>query len=187
MANALERPESGDDDRVEVHAGVAVPKEAARFEHADAQGGIAVAIRGPFQRPPGGGRGGWWIAVEAEVAYPGSWVFLHDLAGWRRARVPDKPAGRPVAVAPDWVCEILSTNRRHDTVTKFEVLGRAGVGHYWLVDTEHRELVVHRRSSEGWVRVAAYRAEEPGATARIEPFETVELEIGTLFGDDPTV
>lgn len=178
--------ETDADERVEVHAGRAVPKEAARYEHSDAQGGVAVAVRGPFHRPPGsGGPGGWWIATEAEVAYPG-WTFLHDLAGWRRERVPSKPAGRPVQVTPDWVCEILSTNRKHDTVTKFDVLKTAGVRHYWLIDVDARELVVHRLEAGEWIRAAAFAEVEPGQRARIEPFEVEEIEVAVLFGDDPS-
>jgi Uma2 family endonuclease len=173
------------DERVEVHGGQAIPKEAARYEHSDAQGGIAAALRGPFQRRPGsGGPGGWWIATEPEVAYQG-WTFLHDLAGWRRDRVPNKPSGRPVREPPDWVCEILSTNRKHDTVTKFEVLKSAKVRHYWLVDVDARELVIHRLEDASWVRVNAYVANEPGQRVRLEPFDAEEIELGILFGDDP--
>jgi hypothetical protein len=74
MADAARAPSNGNqDERVEIHAGQLVPKEAARYEHSDAQGGVAVAVRGPFQRRAGGpgGPGGWWIATEVEVAYPG--------------------------------------------------------------------------------------------------------------------
>jgi Uma2 family endonuclease len=174
------------DERLELHAGQTVPKEAARYEHSDAQGGIAVAVRGPFQRRSGeGGPGGWWIATEVEVAYP-SWTFLHDLAGWKRDRLPVKPTGRPVRDTPDWVCEILSTNRKHDTVTKFELLAQAGVRHYWLIDVDARELVVHRLEPAGWMRSAAFVATEPGQRARIEPFEAEEIEVAVLFGDDPS-
>jgi Uma2 family endonuclease len=186
---ARTKPEGDFDERVEVHAGQLVPKEAARYEHSDAQGGIAAAVRGPFQRSGGpGGPGGWWIATEVEVAYPG-WTFLHDLAGWKRDRVPKKPSGRPVRVAPDWVCEILSTNRKHDTVTKFDVLGAAGVRHYWLLDVDARELVVHKLDATKWIRVGAYvanEANEPAQRARIEPFDAIELEVAVLFGDDPS-
>jgi len=187
VSNPLRKDEEGDyEERLEVHAGQLVPKEAARFEHNDAQRGIAYAVSGPFQRRGGpSGPGGWWIAVEAEVAYPG-WTFLHDLAGWRRERVPEKPKGRPVRERADWVCEILSSNRKHDIVTKFDVLGRAGVRHYWLVDVDARELVVHRLEESKWVRAAAFGATEPGQLARIEPFDAVELELGVLFGDDPS-
>ena len=187
VANRAPKDHEGDhEERMEVHAGQLVPKEAARFEHNDAQRGIAAALSVPFQRRSGhGGPGGWWIAVEPEVANPG-WMFLHDLAGWRRDRVPDKPRGRPVRERPDWVCEILSSNRKLDIVTKFEILARAGVRHYWLVDVDARELVVHRLEETKWVRAGAFLANEPGQRARIEPFDAVERELGVLFGDDPS-
>ena len=85
------------------------------------------------------------------------------------------------------MCEILSSNRKHDTVTKFEVLATAGVGHYWLIDVDARELVVHRlEAPRQWVRAAAYVVSEPGLRARIEPFDAQEVEVATLFGDDPS-
>jgi Uma2 family endonuclease len=174
------------DERLEVHDGQVVPKEIPCFEHCDAQGGIIGALAGPFHRRPGvGGPGGWWIAPEAEVAYPG-WTFLHDLAGWNRHGRSTKPSGRPVRERPDWVCEILSRNRKLDTVTKFDILGRAGVRHYWLVDLDARELVVFRLEPAGWIRVGAFLALEPGQRARIEPFDAVEIEVAVLFGEDPS-
>jgi len=53
-------------------------------------------------------------------------------------------------------------------------------------DVDARELVVHRLEAAGWVRVATHIGTEPGVRARIEPFEEEELEVGVLFGDDPT-
>lgn len=187
MGDAARAPDDGDhDERLEVHGGQVVPKEAARYEHSDAQRGVAIAVGAPFnRRPGGGGPGGWWIATEVEVAYPG-WTFLHDLAGWRRDHLQAKPTGRPIRVIPDWVCEILSSNRKHDTVTKFDVLGRAGVRHYWLIDVDARELVVHRLETAGWFRVGAFVGGGPGERARIEPFEAEEIEVAMLFGDDPS-
>jgi hypothetical protein len=35
----------------------------------------------------------------------------------------------PVTVRPDWVCEILSTNRSNDLVVKMKILREAGVPH----------------------------------------------------------
>ncbi len=175
--------ETDADERVEVHAGRVLPKEAARYEHSDAQGAWPSRCEGAG--PGSGGPGGWWFATEAEVAYPG-WTFLPDLAGWRRERAPGKPAGGPVQVTPDWVCEILSTNRKHDTVTKFDVLKTTGVRHYRLLDVDARELVVHRLEGGAWIRAAAFAEVEPGQRARIEPFEAEEIEVAVLFGDDPS-
>ncbi|MCU0694172.1 MAG: Uma2 family endonuclease [Polyangiaceae bacterium] len=173
----------GDDGRYELIDGQIVPREAARFEHSDAQGGLASWTRSLFQRKPEGTTGGWWIGTEVEVSYESGECYIHDLAGWRRSRVPDKPSGRPVPIVPDWVCEILSpANWRNDTVVKFDVCFRHQVGCYWIVDVEHRVLTVYRWHPQGWLRLMAV---EPGQRARLEPFEAVEFEVAVLFGDDP--
>ena len=71
-------------------------------------------------------------------------------------------------------------------MTKFEVLARAGVSHYWLIDVDARELVVHRLEESKWVRAAAFSEVEAGQRARIEPFQAEEIEVAVLFGDDPS-
>lgn len=169
--------------RYELIGGQIEQREAARFEHSDAQRGTAAWTGTLFQRKPQGPTGGWWIATEAEVSYESGECYIHDLAGWKRSRVPEKPSGRPVTIAPDWVCEILSPgNSRNDTVVKFETCFRHKVGHYWIMDVAERILTVYRWNPEGWLRLMAV---EPGGYARIEPFETVEFEVAVLFGDDP--
>jgi len=102
----------------------------------------------------------------------------------QRARDPRATSTSGSRCTPDR--PYLSTNRKHDTVTKFDVLGRAGVRHYWLIDVDARELVVHRLEPAGWMRASAYVANEPGLRARIEPFEAEEIEVAVLFGDDPS-
>ena len=60
----------------------------------------------------------------------------------------------------------------------------AGVPHYWLVDPRDSTLTVLRWNEDGYVtRVRAERDE----IVRPEPFEAVELRVGVLFGDDPSV
>jgi len=67
-------------------------------------------------------------------------------------------------------------------VVKFDTCFRAEVGHFWILNVEHRVLTVYRWHPEGWLRLLAA---EPGRRARLEPFETVEFEVAVLFGDDP--
>ena len=177
----LEQPE----DRVfEVVGGVLVEREAARFEHGHSQLSIGIGL-GPYARRGGGddGPGGWWIAVEAEVDYGSGSIYRHDLAGWRRDRVPERPTGRCLAIRPDWVCEIVSpSNWAHDTVTKFHTLQAAAVPHYWLVDLEHGVLTVYRFG--GKVYEVAQLA-QPGQQLRLEPFDALTLDVSTLFGLEP--
>ena len=58
--------------------------------------------------------------------------------------------------APALVVEILSTStRRHDERTKRRLYQRAGVLEYWIVDTDRRMVVIHRRMTRGMLcRVA---------------------------------
>ena len=44
------------------------------------------------------------------------------------------PHGSPMRLFPDWVCEILSTNKRNDLVRKKRVYHRHELPHYWILD-----------------------------------------------------
>lgn len=169
-----------EDDRCEVIAGAVVEKAAPSFEHADAQSGLAAELKGPFQRGRGGGPGGWWIATEVEVEFETHEVYLPDLAGWRRDRVPQRPAGRPVRIRPDWVCEILSPSTRgRDTTAKLRTYQRCAVPHYWVVDLARETLTVHRWTPDGYLVALTASADE---VVRAEPFDAIELRVGLLFG-----
>ena len=172
----------GDADRLEIIGGEIVEKAAPSWAHGVTENKLAVAVD-PFNRRPGGrGPGGWWILTEIHVGYPRGEVYCHDTAGWRRDRVPARPAEWPVRVRPDWVCEIVSPrHERTDLVVKPRVLHGAEVPHYWVLDPEERILLVHRWSREGYIVVQRAAA---GETVRAEPFEAIELRVGVLFGDD---
>jgi Uma2 family endonuclease len=70
-----------------------------------------------------------------------------DIAGWRRERVPADFFGDDdafTAVAPDWVCEVLSPSTEVvDRTKKMRIYRREGVGHLWLVDPLKRRLEVY--------------------------------------------
>lgn len=175
----------GDDVSAEILDGEIVRKAEPSAEHADAQGSVGTLLRGPFHRRGGGpgGPGGWWILPECDVELERHQVVRPDWAGWRRARMPERPSGRPVALPPDWICEVLSpSNARTDTKTKLALYQRHRIGHYWIVDPERETLTVHRWSEPGYV--VALVAER-GETVRAEPFDAIELRVGVLFGDDP--
>ena len=169
----------------ELLSGEIVEKATPAGEHGDAQSGIAAAIKPPFQRGGGGGGpGGWWIATEVEVALPGGDLVRPDVVGWRRERCPQRPSGTPVHLVPYWVCEVLSpSNASRDTVTKLRLYHRERVPHYWIVDPSNATLTVMRWAEPGYLTVLAA---ERGEIVRAEPFDAIELEVGPLFGDDPT-
>jgi Uma2 family endonuclease len=82
---------------------------------------------------------------------------------------------------PDWICEILSTNRSNDLVKKKRVYHQCQIPHYWIIDPAEQTLAVHRWSPDGYTEVLAAQREE---VVRAEPFDAVELSVGVLFGDD---
>ncbi|MBQ8079876.1 MAG: Uma2 family endonuclease [Oscillospiraceae bacterium] len=44
---------------------------------------------------------------------------------------------------PDWIIEILSTNRRTDLIDKLHLYHEAGVREYWIVDPKKRVTLVY--------------------------------------------
>lgn len=45
--------------------------------------------------------------------------------------------------APDWVIEVLSTNRKDDLVDKFVLYQEFGVREYWIVDPKNEKTLVY--------------------------------------------
>jgi Uma2 family endonuclease len=169
-------------DRHEVVGGVVHEKAAPTAEHGRTQLTLSHFLF-PFDRRGGGRPGGWWIMTEVEIELETHEVYLPDVSGWRRDRVPACPTGRPVRIRPDWVCEILSpSTAARDLGHKLRSFHKAGVGHYWVVDPEHQTLTVHRWHPDGYlVALTAGR----GETVRAEPFEAAEIPVGYLFGEEP--
>jgi Uma2 family endonuclease len=178
VADWLAQPE---DARMELIDGELIEKALPSFEHGRAQDQTIGALGGPFDRRTGG-PGGWRLATEVDILLDGH-GHRPDIAGWRRDRVPAPPKERPVAIRPDWLCEIVSeSNRVVDTVTKLRRYHQAGVPHYWILDQVDRTLTVHRHTPEGYLVALRAVADE---RVRAEPFDAIELQVGVLLGDDP--
>ncbi len=79
--------------------------------HALAASAIGEELGPPFKRGRGG-PGGWLILDEPELHVAAD-VLVPDLAGWRRARLPEAPRTAFFTLAPDWVCEVLSPSHDH--------------------------------------------------------------------------
>jgi len=146
------------------------------------QGGLYHYLGGPFDFEPNG-PGGWWILIEPEVELARHQVFIPDLAGWRRSRMPAVPESRPIRLAPDWVCELLSpSTARRDRIRKADVYLKSGVPHYWLVDVPERLLEAWEARDGAWVRLGAW---SDGDRPRVPPFDAIELDVGRLFPPVP--
>jgi Uma2 family endonuclease len=170
-----------DDKRAELIHGEIVASPSNH--HGQVQVSLGAWLHRRFSRAHGGRwPGGWWFVSEADMQYETHEVFLHDLSGWRRERMPERPFGRPCRLTPDWACEIISpSTEKHDLVDKMPVLHRAQVPYFWIVRPIEKTLVVHRWTPDGYVVLAAAAS---GDVIRAEPFDAVELRVAVVFGDE---
>jgi Uma2 family endonuclease len=177
----LELPENL---RGEIVAGELRTGPSALPKHSRAMRALGGAIGKPFDDDDGrGGPGGWWILLDVDVQLTEHDIVRPDVAGWRRERLPAPWDARPIEVAPDWICEILSpSNAAYDRVTKAQLYANHGVAHFWLLDPAERILEAFELSGELWTRIGSY---DDTAKARIKPFEAIELDVGALFPPKP--
>ena len=154
---------------------IATPRPAT--SHARATTRLGTELEGPFDRGKGG-PGGWVILFEPELHIVEQ-VLVPDLAGWRRERMPEMPDAAYLELPPDWLCEVLSpATARIDRANKMRHYAAAGVRHVWLVDPVATTLEVYRLDGEGWRLVQTHAG---AAMIRPEPFDAVELDLGSLW------
>ena len=122
--------------------------------------------------------GQWWISEGEEVRL-GENILVPDFAGWRRKRMPALPDTTYYALAPDWVCEVLSdSTRRLDLDGERAVYAREGVGHLWLVDTTARTLDAYELREAEWVLIANAKDDDP---ISIRPFDAITFNLGEFW------
>ncbi|HEY2366956.1 MAG TPA: Uma2 family endonuclease [Polyangiaceae bacterium] len=165
------------------------PRPAAK--HARASSHLGGELYGPFNRGRGG-PGGWIILDEPELHFGGKDdedIVVPDLAGWRRERMREVPDVVFFTLAPDWVCEVLSDSTRAiDRSEKMKIYARERVPHLWFVDPIARTLEVFQlvtrkktkraKAAATWNLLGVWRDD---ARVRAEPFDAIELELGSLW------
>ena len=161
----------------EIVEGVLHTHPRPAMPHALASSVLGRRIGNPYHDGIGG-PGGWWIIDEPEL-HLGEDVLVPDLAGWRRDRMPDYPETAYVALAPDWVCEVLSAStRRLDLHGKRPIYAREGVAHLWLVDPADRALEEFELHDGRWVLIASAKDDEPVC---IRPFDAITFSLDDLW------
>jgi Uma2 family endonuclease len=144
---------------------------------AAASSALGEELGPPFKRGRGG-PGGWVILDEPEL-HLGADVLVPDLAGWRRARMPEMPHVAAFTLAPDWVCETLSPSTAvMDRSEKLPVYAREQVGRVWLVDPILRTLEVLHLDGATYRLVGTWHDD---ARVRAEPFDAIELDLAILW------
>ena len=145
--------------------------------HALATSALGNDLGNPFQFGRGG-PGGWWIIDEPELHF-GEDILVPDLAGWRRERMSDYPDTAYVTLAPDWVCEVLSSStRKVDLHEKRPVYAREGVAYLWLVDPTDRTLEAFELHDGQWLLIASAKDDDP---VSIRPFDAITFSLGDLW------
>src|SRR5262249_16033369 len=130
------------------------PRPAPR--HAVAGGALMGALGPPFQFG-GNGPGGWIFMVEPEL-HLGSPVIVPGFAAWRRARLPTLPDTAWIDVAPDWVCEVLSSSTQaYARGEKRLIYAEAAVRYVRHVDPAVRLLEVFELRDGKWLLLDALR------------------------------
>lgn len=161
----------------EILGGVLYAFPRPAMPHTRAASRLGVELGGPFDRG-NGGPGGWVLLDEPELHF-GDDVLVPDLAGWRRERMPELPHEAFITLAPDWVCEVLSTSTAAvDRTEKVPVYARERVAQVWLVDPLAQTLEIYRLDGDSY-RLAATARDD--ARVRAEPFEAIELELPALW------
>jgi hypothetical protein len=163
----------------EVVEGVLYTNARPAMRRAAAASVLQEELGPPFKRGRGG-PGGWIIVLEPELHLHED-IVVPDLAGWRRERMPLLPDAAFTEMPPDWLCEVISPRTaRLDRMKKLPVYRREGVRHTWLVDPQARTVEVFRLEAERYSLVGTWGEAD---TARLEPFDAIELDLSILWAD----
>ncbi len=165
-----------EDERQELINGEIIKRSAPRAEHGSVQLDIGTELA-PYRKNIG--PGGWWIMTEITVRYSEHQAPIHDLAGWRKERVPKKPSG-VMDMAPDWVCEITSPgHEKKDLLDNFLLLQAQQVPYYWVVSPEDRSFIAYKLVNDHYAVVES--VDHGGGKVRIEPFPEIEFDLSSVF------
>lgn len=142
-------------------------------------------LGGELSRPFGRGRGGpgGWLIVDEPELHLGAQVLVPDLAAWRRERMPELPTTPWFAVAPDWVCEVLSPSTALlDRTRKQEIYRSEGVTWLWFIDPVAHTIEVLNRAEAHWIVAGSFGGD---GDTRIPPFDAVAIDVGALWDSPP--
>ena len=130
----------------------------------------------------GGTPGGWWILPELELHLgkdPDDQIFVPDLAGWKKEKMPTLPKEAYITIVPNWVCEILSpSSARLDRVKKVPKYASFGVEYLWLINPRDKTLEAFRLENSKWVLLSTHADTDK---VKVAPFEAIEFDLGALW------
>jgi Uma2 family endonuclease len=160
----------------EIVAGEIVVTPRPDLPHTRATSDLGVILGGPF-RMGVGGPGGWVFLDEPRIRF-GDEVRVPDMAGWRSERWVGASRRGPIAIRPDWICEVLSrSTETEDRTRKMPLYAREQVPYLWLINPEVRTLEVYRLEREAWLLLGTFADD---AMVAAEPFDAISFELAQL-------
>ncbi len=164
------------DEHLELVNGEIIKRPMARAKHGVVQRNISAECT-PYVRTQG--PHGWWFMTEIGVCYNQHQTPCHDVAGWRKERLPKIPDG-VVQLPPDWVCEIISPgHEKKDTLYNFLLLQKYAVPYYWIIWPEDEILIAYKLINNKYMILHTI---ENAGKVRIEPFADIEFDLDYVFG-----
>jgi Uma2 family endonuclease len=122
---------------------------------------------------------GWVILPSIGLKLGPRNVFLPDLAGWRRTRMPTVPDVTYCELAPDWVCEVMSSSTRpFDLGKKREVYATARVRHWWFIEPTIQTVSIFELVGSGYQLIGSAQEDDRIALA---PFLDLTLDLSKLW------
>lgn len=150
-------------------------------KHALASSSLGDELTSPFQKSKGG-PGGWWIIDEPEL-HLGNDIFVPDIAGWQKEKMPVLPATAWFEAVPDWICEILSpSTAKIDRIEKMPLYAEYGVQYLWLIDPNLRTLEVYELRQGQWLLLGSC---DNDSDVCFKPFHAISFSLGNLW-DTPS-
>lgn len=129
-------PESNS-ERYELHEGEIVAMASPTEQHQDITGGIYAEVRSYIRNKGGKCK---VMASPFDVKLSNNIIVIPDVLV---VCDPSKMDGKRCNGAPDWIVEVLSTNRKSDLITKLAWYQDFGVREYWIVDPKNQKTLVY--------------------------------------------
>jgi Uma2 family endonuclease len=149
--------------------------------HANSASELLNQIRDPYQKGKGG-PGGWVILFEPELHLEND-IFVPDIAGWVRERMPEMPQESFFNVTPDWICEVLSPSSAFvDRTKKMPLYDSLGVKYFWLVDPILKTVEVYKNESlQGVSRWFLLNTFSENSKVKAVPFDGIDIDLSYLW------
>lgn len=109
-------------------------------------------------------------------------ILVPDWAGWKKSSFSHHFSETGIAIAPQWVCEILSAeSEKLDREQKLPIYAREEVDYAWLIQPATKTLEVYVRNRHQWEQIGSFFENEKVCVA---PFDKIEFNLGSLWLSD---